>query len=64
MYHERIKPYVYVSIVTNRVVAAVVVIVCMLIHVSKKIIKQSFRGTKLVNGFEKSKHLEKLKLFV
>ena len=26
--------------------------------------KQSFRGTKLVNGFEKSKHLEKLKLFV
>ena len=25
---------------------------------------QSFRGTKLVNGFEKSKHLEKLKLFV
>ena len=28
------------------------------------IFKQSFRGTKLVNGFEKSKHLEKLKLFV
>ena len=31
---------------------------------SKCIFKQSFRGTKLVNGFEKSKHLEKLKLFV
>ena len=27
-------------------------------------LKQSFGGTKLVNGFEKSKHLEKLKLFV
>ena len=26
--------------------------------------EQSFGGTKLVNGFEKSKHLEKLKLFV
>ena len=30
----------------------------------KILFKQSFGGTKLVNGFEKSKHLEKLKLFV